>query len=99
MSWEHLGLIGQLRQHIVQRSVHLCGGALEEAPAATNKQRVAGEDDLFVGLGVPHVPADAILRMAGCMERCDFDILAELESTVMRRGFGYFGTVLTPNHG
>jgi hypothetical protein len=46
-----------------------------------------------------HVPADAVLRVARCVEGGDGDVLAEREGAVVRRGAGYVRAVCAAEDG
>ncbi len=70
-----VGVVRQRRQGLVERRVHLRGGAFEELAAPADEERVAGEDG---ALGrrvraVDHVVADAVLGVAGGVQRRHLD--------------------------
>ena len=57
------------RREVGERGVHLGAGALEEAAAAGDEERVPGEDAARVAPAlVCHVVADRVLGVAGCGE-------------------------------
>jgi hypothetical protein len=65
-------IIGKCRKRLVQGFVHLSRVTLEEAAATSDEERVASEDSL-VG-AVFEEEGDAVLGMAGCVERSHFNI-------------------------
>lgn len=58
----------------------------------SNEQGIASEDDFLIS--VFHKVADAVLGMAGGVERCNLDTLADFERFFMCRCFCHFRTVL-----
>ena len=76
---EDLGVVGQRRQRLVQRRVHLGRVTLEELAAAADEERVAGEDRALVRRLVLHEVADAVLRVARRVQRRHADVLADAE--------------------
>lgn len=61
------------------------------------EERIAREDDLLVP--ILHEPADAVLRVARRMQRCDCDVLADLEGLVMLWYPGHGLAVFPSNYG
>lgn len=77
--------------------MHFRGIALEEATAAADKERVAREHS-FVGPVLKEI-AYAVLRVAGCMKRGYFDVLADGEGGVVGRCRGDLVAVFAANDG
>lgn len=75
---------------MVERGVHLGGGAFEELAAAAGEEGVAGEDGAVRGRGggVVEVVADAVLGVAGGVEGGDGDGLAGAEGEGGGVGWG-----------
>jgi hypothetical protein len=91
---KHFRVVGKRSKRLVQGLVHLRGIALEEAAAAANEERVAGEDSA-VG-AILEEERDAILGVAGCVECCYFDI-ANAELRLVLWGGRDLGAVLATN--
>ena len=58
---------------------------------ASDEQSIASEHNLVVSIF--HEIADAVLRMAGSMERCDLDTIADCKRFFMGRCLGHFRAV------
>lgn len=69
--WEYFRIVRKRGERLVQRFVHFLGRAFEEAPASTDEHCVSCENG-FV-LAVFEVEANAVLRVARCMESGNFD--------------------------
>lgn len=68
---EHLCVVGKCGERFVQRGVHLLGRAFEEAAAAADEERVAGEDGAVAA--VFEEETDAVLCVAGRVQCCYLD--------------------------
>lgn len=79
------GVVGE-RAEVGQSAVHLLAGALEEAPAPRDEERVAGEYAARVRRrrGRGDMEADRVLRMAGRREAS-----VEIRSVLVRMGDVY----------
>lgn len=71
MTGIHFRVVWKCGECLVQCLVHLFRCALEEAAAAANEQCVAGEYGLVIA--VFEVEADAVLRVAWCVEGGDLN--------------------------
>ena len=76
--------------------MHFRGIPFKESPAATNEERIPGEHS--TGLAVGKKVADAILSVAGSVQRGNLDPLANSEIGVVGWRGGDFGTVLAAYH-
>lgn len=90
-------IIGQRRQNLIQRFMHLLGISLEKPSTTADEKGVTGEDSSVIAIF--HVVAYRILGMTWGVESSDFDAFADLEGGVMRRGFGYFVAVFATDDG
>jgi hypothetical protein len=97
MSWIHLGIIRQGRENLIQRGIHFLRIALKEAATASNEQSVARENCTVIS--VLKEVANAVLRVAGCVQCSYFDARADRESAVMSRRLGDFGAVFAADYG
>lgn len=87
VSGEDARVVRERSEGLVERGVHLLGAAFEEFAAAADEEGVPGEHGAFRWRFRPvfHVVADAVLGVAGRVERGDGDVLAEREARVVRR--------------
>lgn len=69
---EHLCIIRQRRERLIQRRVHFLRVTLKELSATRVEQCVASEDDALIS--VLKEPADAILRVAWCVQALYGDV-------------------------
>lgn len=76
---EHLRVVGQRRENLIQCLFHLFSGAFEEFSAPSVEQCVACENDALVAGLVLEEPADAVLRVARCVQRRYLDVLANVK--------------------
>lgn len=88
---EDPSVVRQGGQRLVESLVHLSTGAFEEFTAAAVEEGISGEDSLITA--VLHEPADAVLSVAGRVQRLDGDA-AEVEGLAVGGGAGYFLAVL-----
>ena len=75
--------------------MHFSGSSFKKSPAAADEEGVASEDDFLVAVG--HVPAYAVLGVAGRVERFYCDTLTNLERLFMFRRLCYSFTIFPPN--
>lgn len=96
-----LRLVRQRGQGLVERLVHFPCGALEEAAAAAGEEGVAGEDGVLWGAmrAVDDVVADAVLGVAGGVQRGDADGFPDGEGGVVRRRAPHAVAVLAADDG
>lgn len=96
MTGKNLGIIRQRRERLVECRVHLLRVALEKLAAARVEECIAGEDDPLVS--VLQEPADAVLRVAWCVQAFDGDV-AQLEAGAIRRRLCHALGVFAANDG
>jgi hypothetical protein len=96
----HERIVGELRE-LREGGLHFRGGAFEELPASADEERVAGEHGAVRGRAgaVDHVVADAVLRVAGGVDRGDGDVLPDGEDLAVLRRRGHERAVLAADDG